>query len=231
MAMVMGQGQNPVDMTEHLTELLQGIDFAFQQSFEPNTSQPVDSVEQINLRQQEQIRYATALAVVGRFFARIDRVAYADRFFDLSNALSDLSIGSRPPILKVQKRQTPPNPTQIEVAKAGVASALDALIALGELPQEAARHLLARYPNIKRLAGPKSQRTGSWEKTILEWRKSLSAPNRRKNLLAAEVFSAGRDLIKCLIKEGRPQELRARAYGWAKRAALTGVFVAPTDPP
>src|SRR4029450_1327524 len=118
-------------------ELLQGIDFAFQQSFEPNTSQPVDSVEQINLRQEEQIRYATPLAVVGRFFARIDRVAYADRFFDLSNALSDLSIGSRPPILKVQKRQTPPNPTQIEVAKVGVAFALDALIALGGQPQEA----------------------------------------------------------------------------------------------
>jgi hypothetical protein len=71
----------------------------------------------------------------------------------------------------------------------------------------------------------------SWLMKILEWRKSLSAPNRRKNLLAAEVFSAGRDLIKCLIKEGRLQELRARAYGRAKRAALTGVFVAPTDPP
>ena len=154
-------------------------------------------------------------------------MAYADRFFDLSNALSDLSIGSRPPIFKVQKLRSPPKPTQIEVAKAGVAFALDALIALGDRPEDAARHLLARYPNIKRLAGPKSQRMGSWEKTILEWRKSLSAPNRRKNLLAAERFSAGRDLIKCLIKEGRKEDLRARAYGWAKHADLTGVFVAP----
>jgi len=156
-------------------------------------------------------------------------VAYADRFFDLYNALSDASIGIRSPILKVQKRQSPPNSTLIERAKAEVALALDALIALGQQPQDAARHLLARYPNSKRLAGPKSQQRGSWEKTILEWRKSLSAPSRRKNLLAAEAFSAGRDLIKSLIKEGRKKELRDRAYGWAKRAALKGVFVTPTD--
>jgi hypothetical protein len=214
--------QAPIDVTEQLTELLQGIEFAF--------SQAVDSVEQITSQQEEQMRYAAALAAMVRFFARIDRVAYADRFFDLSNALSDLSIGSRPPLLKVQKRQSPPNPTQIERAKAEVAFALDALIALVEEPQTAARHLLARYPNIKRLAGPKSQQRGSWEKTILEWRKSLSAPKRRKNVTAAEVFFAGRDLIKSLIKEGRKKDLRARAYGWAKHAALTGVFVAPTDP-
>ena len=75
-------------------------------------------------------------------------MAYADRFFDLSNALSDLSIGSRPPIFKVQKLRSPPSPTQIERAKAEVAFALDALIELGDRPENAARHLLARYPNI-----------------------------------------------------------------------------------
>jgi hypothetical protein len=222
--MVMGEGQNPVD------ELLQGIGFVFQKSVEPNTSQPKDSVNRITPQQEVQIRYAAALAVIGRFFARIDRVAYAAPFFDLSNALSDLSIGSRPPILRVQKRRSPPNPTQIEIAKAGVAFALDALIALEQHPQEAARHLLAKYPNIKGLAGPKSQRRGTWERTILEWRKSLSAPKRRKNVLAAEVFSVGRGLIKSLIKEGRQEDLKIQAYGRAKHAARVGVFVAPSDP-
>jgi hypothetical protein len=217
----MNQGQTPIDVTGQLTELLQGIELAF--------SEPLDSVEQITPPQEEQMRYAAALAAMVRFFARIDRVAYADRFFDLSNALSDLSIGSRPPIFKIQKLRSPPSPTQIEVAKAGVAFAVDALIKLGDRPEDAARHLLARYPNIKKLAGPKSRRRGSWEKTILEWRKSLSAPKRRKNVTAAEAFLAGRDLIKSLIKEGRKKDLRDRAYGWAKRAALTGVFVAPTN--
>jgi len=52
--------QAPIDVTEQLTELLQGIEFAF--------SQPLDSVEQITPLQEEQIRYAAALAAFVRFF-------------------------------------------------------------------------------------------------------------------------------------------------------------------
>jgi hypothetical protein len=214
----MRKGQEPVDVTEQLLELLRGIDFAFQQAAdEPNTPK----------RLQE--RYAAALSVIGRFLSKIHPL-HADRFFDLSDALADLSIGGRPPILKASKRRSAPNPTQIEAAKAEVAFALDALIRLGEQPRTAAGKLLRKFPDIKRLASPKSRRAGIWEKTLLEWRKSLSAPKRRKNELAAEFFSAGRDLIKFLIKEGRQEDLKGQAYGRAKHAAHVGVFVAPSNP-
>lgn len=179
----MSQRRNSV-VTEQLDELLHGIDFVFEQTDEPNTPQ------------NEQIRYAAALAVIGRFFSKA-HPAHADRFFALSNALSDLSSGSR---------------------------------ALGEEPQAVARKLLDQFPGIKNLAGPKSQRLGTWEKTILEWRKFFSAPKRRKNQLAAELFAAGRDLIRVLVKEGRQKELADRAYGRAKQAARVGVFVAPSNP-
>jgi hypothetical protein len=204
-------------VTEQLDELLQGIDFAFEKTDEPNTPQ------------NEQIRYATALAVIGRFFSKV-HPAHADRFFVLSSALADLSSGSRPPILQAPKRRSAPNPTQIEMAKADVAFALDAFMALGEQPHAVARKLLEQFPGIKNLAAPKSQRLGTWEKTILEWRKFFSAPKRRKNKLAAEVFAAGRDLIKVLIGEGRQKELADRAYGRTKHAARVGVFVAPSNP-
>jgi hypothetical protein len=73
------------------------------------------------------------------------------------------------------------------------------LIKLGKQPRTAARELLLKFPDIKKLAGPKSQRAGTWEKTILEWRSSLSAPKRKKNVLAAEIFEAGRDLVTFYI--------------------------------
>jgi hypothetical protein len=215
----MGQGQEPTDVTKPLLELLRGIDFAFgQKSDEPQTPQAV----------QEQ--YAAALAAFGRFLSKIDPT-HADRFFELSDALADLSVGARPPILKHPKQRSAPNSTQVEAAKASVAFALDALIALGESPKNAAGRLLGKFPAIKNLAGPKSFRADySWENTILEWRRTLSAPSRIKNELAAEVFAAGRDLIDAFIKTGRRKDLEKRALGRAKIAARVGVFVGRSNP-
>ena len=209
--------QEPVNVTKPLLELLHGIDFAFdQKSGEPTTPQ------------REQERYAAALAAIGRFLMKIDPT-HADRFFVLSDALADHRIGAHAPVLSTLKRRSAPNPTQIEAAKANVAFALDALIALGEHPKNAANKLLVRFPGIKNLAGPKSGAAGSWEKTILEWRKRLSAPSRAKNDLAAEIFKAGRALIDFCIKADRRADLERQALNRAEHAERVGVFLTPSD--
>jgi hypothetical protein len=210
--------QEPADVSKPLRELLRGMDFAFdQKDHEPTTPQ------------LEQQRYAAALAAIGRFLTKIDPT-HADRFFVLSDALADYCIGAHPPLLRRTKRRSAPNPTQIEAAKANVAFALDALIALGKDPINAANKLLVRFPDIKELAGPKSRKVGSWEKTIIEWRKSLSAPSRTKNELAAEIFEAGRALIDFYIKANRREDLERHALGRAKYAARIGVFVGGSNP-
>jgi hypothetical protein len=211
--------QEPVDVAAPLRDLLRDIDFAFEWN-----------LNELATPQSEQERYAAALAAMGRFLSKVDP-PYADRFFDLSDAFADLSIGARPVILKPRKRRAAPNPTQIEAAKANVAFALDALISLGATPEEAAKRLLAKFPSIKNLAGPKSHRADySWHKTILEWRKTLSAASRKKNELAAEIFAAGREFIGFFIKADRRAELEARAIGRAKYAERIGVFLAGSNP-
>jgi hypothetical protein len=224
----MDEGKEAADATEQnvtapLIELLKGIDFSFdQQPDDPRTVQ----------REQEQ--YAAACAVVGRFLMKFEQ-KYADRFFVLSDAFYDLTVGARPRIFRPLKLRSPPNPTEIEAAKANVAFALDALIKLGQEPRSAARTLLGKYPAIKNLAAPKSHRSGKpWESTILEWRKSMSAPSRRKNEVAADIFTAGRALIDGWIRQGRLADLKDRALGRAKHAAQiglrVGVFVAGSNP-
>jgi hypothetical protein len=215
----MSEEHKPVDLTTPLLELLHGIDFAFEQKSDgPATPQT------------EQERYAAACAAVGRFLSKIDPT-HADRFFELSDAFADQSIGARPAILKRQLRRSAPNPTQIEAAKASIAFALDALIALGETPEKAAKALLGKFPGIKNLAGSKSHRPDyPRHKTILEWRKTWSASSRKKNVRAEEMFSAGRDLIDFLIKSDRRAELKARAFGRAKQAERVGVFLAGSNP-
>jgi hypothetical protein len=213
----MKREQQTVDLTEPLLELVRGLDFAFdQKSDKPTTPQA------------EQVQYAAALAAIGRFLTKIDPT-HADRFFVLSDALEDHSVGAHAPVLRRLKRRSAPNPTQIEAAKANVAFALDALIALGEHPKNAANKLLVRFPGTKNLAGPKSGAAGSWEKTILEWRKRLSAPSRAKNDLAAEIFKAGRALIDFYIKADRRADLERRALNRAEHAERVGVFVTPSD--
>ncbi len=215
----MKQQRELVDVSKPLLELLHGLDFAFnQKTGEPTTPQT------------EQERYAAAVASIGRFLTKVDPT-HADRFFVLSNALADYSIGAHPPLFRRLKRRSAPNPTQIEAAKASVAFALDALIALGENPKNAAKKLLVRFSDIKKLASPKSRKVGSWEKTILEWRKSLSAPSRAKNELAVEIFEAGRALIDFYIKANRRADLERHALDRTKHAASVGVFLAGSNTP
>ena len=214
----MHQKQKPVDVSEYLRELFCGIDFSFDHKPDEPSSPQIE---------REQL--AAALAVVGRFLLKLDP-SHADRFFNLSDSLSDLNSGARPPILRGPKKRSPPNSTQVEIAKANVAFALDALIELGEKPNEAASMLVRKFGGIKHLAGPKSQRQDySLAKTILEWRKNLSAPGRKKNDHAAELFLVGRELTKFLIDKDRGNDLKVRAIGRAKNAASIGVFLAATN--
>ena len=214
----MDQKQECVDVSAYLRELICGIDSCFD-----------DKPNEARSPKVEREQSAAALAVVGRFLLKLDP-KHADRFFDLSDALIDLNGGARPPILRSPKKRSPPNSTQVEAAKADVAFALEALIELGAKPNEAASMLVRKFEGIKNLAGPKSQRQDYFlTQTILEWRKSLSAPSRKKNYLAAEIFLAGRELIKSFIENDRGGELKARAIGRAKHAAEIGVFLAATN--
>lgn len=215
----------PMTKLEYLRELLQGIEFAFE-------GEPAEKC--LPHKQREQ--YGAALAAIGRFLWKT-KSKHAQRFFDLSYALTDLDLGANPPILKASEQRSTPNPTQVEWAKAEVAFALDALIELGETPGAAAKGLLSKYPHIKNLASPKSQhmqRSGSSEKTILEWRKSLSAPSRARRATkeAAEIiFLEGRNKIKSLIDSGRRQELQDLAGRLAEHAARIGVFLLHSNTP
>jgi hypothetical protein len=215
----MVQNQEPVDVTELLLELFRGLDVAFNRESESSSSPPM-----------ERERYAAALAVIGRFLSKTNPV-HSDRFFALADALVDLNCGAVSPILKTPKRRSRPNPTMVELAKANVAFALEAFIALGTKPKEAAKQLLDKFPGIKSLAGPKFREPAySWENTILEWRKTLSAPGRRKNDVAAEFFAVGRDLIESFMKTDRQEDLRERAIGRARYADRIGVFLGYSNP-
>src|SRR5262249_2333768 len=136
----------PIDVTEPLVELLRNIDSAFDQTL----SYPLSP-------KLERERYATALVAIGHFLMKLSP-SHADRFFELAAALCDLNVGARPAIFRGPKLKSVPNPTQIEVAKAYVAFALDALIEVGNSPNDAAKTLLTKFPNIKNLAGQKSHR-------------------------------------------------------------------------
>jgi hypothetical protein len=199
-----------------LRELLHDIDVAFEQKSGELPATP----------QTEQVRYAKAMFALGRFLSKADRT-HADRFFVLGDALADLSVGRRPLLLKSPKLGSAANPTQIETAKAAVAFALEALIALGDSPENAAKTLLDDFSDIKNLAGPKTRgpkSRGVGPKTILEWRKFLRSPSRKRNALAVEVFEVGHPVIERYIKEGRQAELKARALDRARYANRVGKF-------
>jgi hypothetical protein len=206
-----------IELMDLLRQLLDDLDLAFDpQPGEPETPQ------------SEQQHYAAAVGAVVRFLSKIDP-NHASRFRELMNALVDQSKGARPLLLRSLRPKSAPNSTQIEEAKAKVAFALDALIELGDEPQEAANKLLRKFPAIKNLAGAKSHRANSsWAKTLLGWRKELSAPNRRKNEVAAEIFREGRNFTKSLKKSDR-RKIEERAFDLAKAAERVGVFVGPSN--
>ena len=109
-----------------------------------------------------------------------------------------------PLFLQAQRKGLRPIRHRLKQRRLNVAFALEALIELGAKPNEAASMLVRKFEGIKNLAGPKSQRQDYFlTQTILEWRKSLSAPSRKKNYLAAEIFLAGRELIKSFIENDR----------------------------
>jgi hypothetical protein len=199
-----------------LLELLHDVDSAFEQKPNEPPATP----------QTEQVRYARAMFALGRFLSKVD-LRHADRFFILSDALTDLRLGRRPLLLRPPKPGSAANPTLVEAAKANVAFALDALIELGETPEDAAKTLLDKFPHIKNLAGPKSRgkkSRGIGPHTILEWRKFLRSSGRKKNTLAAEIFAVGREITEFYIKNGRRAELKARALGRARHANRVGKF-------
>jgi hypothetical protein len=217
--------QEPLDATPVLAALFESlheIDVAFK----------LESDEPPATLQAEQARIVEALAAVGRLLLKL-RSPHADRFFDLSDAFADAAGGAHPPIFRFPKKRTVPNATKLEAARASVAFAVEVFMALGAKPKDAATRALRECPDIKKLAGPKSYRSENelWE-TVLEWRKTLSSPSRKKNALAAEIFETGRDLIVFFIKEGRQTELEARALGrlrYAERVAQS-VLVRRSNP-
>jgi hypothetical protein len=193
--------------------LLRALDIAFERKSDAPPATP----------QIEQKRWADALLAMGRFFSIIDP-ALGDRFFVLSDEFIDKSVGRDPFTLRSRKKNSSP-PTRTEAARANVVFAVNVFIAIDALsPEKAAKKVLKDFPGIKNLAGPKSHRPDyDWHKTVLEWRRTLSAPSRKKNALAAELSEAGDDLIAHFIRTGRQVELRREALKLLRHAERVGL--------
>jgi hypothetical protein len=204
--------QEAVDVVVHITAMLIELLRALDSAFAEKPGEPVTL-------EDEQLQYAAAFEAVGHFLMKTDPPR-ADHFFRMGDAFTDALAGARPRILIFKRQRSVPNATDLEAARAWVVFAVDALFALGEgTPEEAANQVLNKYPHIKNLAGAKSHRSGyTWDKTVLEWRNTLSAPSRKKNKLAAEIFVAGRNCIESFIRDGRHAYLRERALGRARNA-------------
>jgi hypothetical protein len=211
--------QEAVDATvffEVLAELLRAIDAAFEQ----NSGEPPATP------QTEQKRWAKVLLALGYFFSIIEQ-PHADQFFVLSDEFCDKADGLDPFTLRSSKTKKSSPSTRIAAARANVVFAVDVFIAVDMLsPEKAAKKVLNAFPDIKNLAGRKSHRPDyPWHKTILEWRKTLSAPCRQKNVnvRAAEISEAALGLIEFSIRTGRHAWLRERALGRLRKAADVGL--------
>jgi hypothetical protein len=194
--------------------LLRAIDAAFEQKSGGPPATP----------QTEQKRWAKVLLALGYFFSIIEQ-PHADQFFVLSDEFADKADGLDPFTLRSSKPKKSSPSTRLAAARANVAFAVEVFIAVDALtPEKAAKKVLNDFPGIKNLAGRKSHRPDyPWHRIILEWRKTLNAPSRRKNVRSAEISEAGRGLIEFSIRTGRHAWLKRRALGRLRKAADVGL--------
>jgi len=122
---------------------------------------------------------------------------HAERFAVLAEAIEDLNIGARHPLLLPIKKTARPLPSQVWRAKAAVVGAIEALILVGEDAKGAVRKILHDFPAIENLVRSDSRRNSKAAviKAILEWRRTLRAPSRHKANAAIEVLQSHDEFI------------------------------------
>jgi hypothetical protein len=176
------------DLAEPVVELLSGIEGAFQ------------SKKNLEPAQRQRERFVAAIAALVRFLLRVDS-KHANDILVLGDAIADLNLGARHPLLVPIKKRARPFPLQIQRARGEVVFALEVLITLGASPHDAAKKILKDFPGIENLARKSCKRNSKSAliNAILEWRKTLSAPSRHKGDEPAGLYKTGREMINSTL--------------------------------
>jgi hypothetical protein len=114
---------------------------------------PVGTVE------SDRERYAVALWCVALFFSRFG-APFADRFFELGSAITDLNLRIPSDLLKCRRfdRRRPPDNSQKKRARARVVLGLHALRRSGLSQSEAANKIAHDFPVLKELINQKQRK-------------------------------------------------------------------------
>jgi hypothetical protein len=205
------------DVSEPVEKLLSDLDDAFggvEAAFAASLP-PVD----------QRAQHVAALRAVERFLMDVDWV-HAERFAELAEAIEDLNIGARHPLLLPIMKTARPLPSQIWRAKAAVVCAINFLALAGAEPKDAAKKILHDFPAIKKLATSKSHSPHTKKTdligTILGWRKSLHAPSRGKANAATAVLHGYYEFID-LELDGTPEQCREMARKYLRYAEKIAV--------
>ena len=145
----------------------------------------------------ERNRYVNALLAIAKFFEGLGPFdTYAEKFITLAAALNDLDNGIVRPVLKPKPVENRiPDPIEVQVGRAYVAIAIEALIKAGNKTDEAKLFIQAReYSPLSALATKKADNL--WTAGS-EWRYRFRQ-NRIKNDVAQKVFKAGHQHLKTL---------------------------------
>ena len=139
----------------------------------------------------------TALLAIAKFFDGLGPFdTYAEKFITLAAALNDLDNGIVRPVLKPKPVENRiPDPIEVQVGRAYVAIAIEALIKAGNKTDEAKLFIQAReYSPLSALATKKADNLWTAGR---EWRHRFRQ-NRIKNVVAKKVFEAGHGHLKTL---------------------------------
>ena len=140
----------------------------------------------------ERHRYVNALLAIAKFFEGLGPFdTYAEKFITLAAALNDLDNGIVRPVLKPEPvANRIPDPIEVQVGRAYVAIAIEALIKAGNKTDEAKLFIQAReYSPLFALATKKADNLWTAGR---EWRHRFRQ-NRIKNVVAKKVFEAGHE--------------------------------------
>ena len=145
----------------------------------------------------ERHRYMNALLAIAKFFDGLGPFdTYAEKFITLAAALDDLDNGIVRPVLKPEPvANRIADPIEVQVGRAYVAIAIEALIKAGNKTDEAKLFIQAReYSPLSALATKKADNLWTAGR---EWRHRFRQ-NRIKNVVAKKVFEAGHEHLKTL---------------------------------
>jgi hypothetical protein len=171
----------------------------------------------------ERHRYVNALLAIAKFFDGLGPFdTYAEKFITLAAALDDLDNGIVRPVLEPEPvANRIADPIEVQVGRAYVAIAIEALIKAGNSPDEAKLFIQAiEYSPLSALATKKANNL--WT-AGLGWRHRFRQ-NRIKNGVAKKVFEAGHRHLKTLSSSSDLTNTARESLSMAKRIVLGPAF-------